>query len=268
MGTASKLRTTDAASETSPSRKVNTVGQTLAILRLLANTTSPIGVNAISRELNFAPSSCFRILKQLVEEGYAQLDSSTKHYSLGSATVMLARRSLDPTNTFSLVQPILTDFVQKSQTSVGFWRRIDRDRIVLAGFVEAPNPMRIHMSIGQRLPLFIGAVGRAFAAELGLSEAEIKQELAQLRWQIPPDADAYCRQVEACREKGYAMDEGNFSPGVVSVATVLTDTMGGLSYGISAIRIAGQHSNWEVDDVGRALVELRMKLGSTWLARR
>lgn len=248
--------------------KLNTVGQALALLRFLADATMPMGVNAISRQLNLAPSSCFRILKQLADEGYAQFDSRTKCYTLGSAAVLLARRSLDPSNTFSLILPSLTDFVARTQSSVGFWRRIDRDRIVLAGFVESPNPMRIHMSIGQRLPLYIGAVGRAFAAALGLSDDQIRYELAQLRWQIPPDTNEYCRQVQVCRQTGYAVDEGNFAPGVTTVATVLTDTMGGLSYGLSAIRIAGQISPSEISSIGGALVELRRELGSTWLAQR
>lgn len=268
MGTASELRMAESETAEASSQKVNTVGQTLALLRFLADATMPLGVNAISRELNFAPSSCFRILKQLAEEGYAQFDSRTKCYSLGSAAVMLARRSLDPANTFSLILPRLTDFVARTQASVGFWRRIDRDRIVLAGFVESPNPMRIHMSIGQRLPLYIGAVGRAFAAEMGLSEDEIRHELAELRWQIPPDTDEYCRQVHACRQRGYAVDEGNFAPGVTTVATVLKDTMGGLSFGLSAIRIGGQISIAEIGAIGDALVNLRRELGATWLAQR
>lgn len=266
MGTALKAAKDISETDTICVPKINTVGQTLALLRFLANTSAPIGVNAISRELNFAPSSCFRILKQLAEEGYAQFDARTKCYSLGSAAVLLARRSLDPSNTFSYILPSLTDFVARTQASVGFWRRIERNRIVLAGFVESPNLMRIHMSVGQRLPLFIGAVGRAFAAELGLTDEQIRQELTQLRWQLPPDYAEYCRQVDDCRSKGYAVDTGNFSPGVNTVATVLRDSMGALNFGLSAIRITGQIDAADVQKVGEELVELKRHLASTWLA--
>lgn len=268
METALELRLAESDLAAAPASKVNTVGQTLALLRFLADAQMPLGVNAISRELNFAPSSCFRILKQLAEEGYAQFDARTKCYSLGSSAVMLARRSLDPSNTFALILPSLTDFVTRTQASVGFWRRIDRDRIVLAGFVESPNPMRIHMSIGQRLPLFIGAVGRAFAAELGLTDDEIRSEQGKLRWQVAPDTTEYCREVKLCRRTGYAVDDGNFAPGVTTVACVLNDAMGGLNYGLSAIRIAGQTDPAKIRELGEALVSLKQELGSTWLALR
>lgn len=266
MGTALKVAKDSTVAAPAPASKINTVGQTLALLRFLANASAPMGVNAISRELNFAPSSCFRILKQLSEEGYAQFDARTKCYSLGSAAVMLARRSLDPSNTFSYILPSLTDFVARTQASVGFWRRIERNRIVLAGFVESPNLMRIHMSVGQRLPLFIGAVGRAFAAELGLTDEQISQELTVLRWQSAPEHAEYCRQVHDCRKTGYAVDTGNFAPGVNTVATVLKDSTGALNFGLSAIRITGRIDAADVQRVGEELVELKRHLSATWLA--
>lgn len=242
------------------SSKMSTVGQTIALLRFLANTPTPMGVNAISRELNVPASSCFRILKQLAEEGYAQFDRTTKCYSLGSAAVLLARRALDPANTFAVIQPSLARFVAEAQTSIGFWRRIDRKRIVLAGFIESPHPMRIHMSVGQRLPLFIGAVGRAFAGELGLSDADLDQEFSELRWQAPPDLAVYRQQVREYRRLGYAIDTGNFAPGVTTVATVFKDAMGEPTFGLSAILISGQVEDPQSHGIGRALVRLKAEI--------
>lgn len=247
------------ASDTPP-QKMSTVAQTIAMLRFLADMSAPMGVNAISRELDLPPSSCFRILKQLAEEGYAQFDQKTKCYSLGSGAVMLARRALDPANTFSLIQPSLAQFVAETQTSLGFWRRIDRNRIVLAGFLESPHPMRIHMSVGQRVPLFIGAVGRAFAGELRLSDDEIQQEFSQLRWQAPPAIEEYRRQVDEYSRVGYAIDTGNFAPGVTTVATILKNAMGEASFGLSAIHLSNQINSRKVEEVGKALVDLKQKL--------
>lgn len=241
-------------------QKLSTVAQTLAVLRYLANMAVPMGVNAISRELDLPPSSCFRILKQLAEEGYAHFDRRTKCYSLGSAAVMLARRALDPANTFSLIQPILEKFVADTETSLCFWRKIDRNRLVLAGFLESPQPMRIHMSVGQRVPLFIGAVGRAFAAEFNLSPDELRHEFLQLRWQDPPEMQEYLRQVEEYRRVGYAIDIGNFAPGVTTVATILKDAMDEPGFGLSAIHLSNQINRLKMEEVGRALVDMRERL--------
>jgi len=267
MGSASQLAAEEREVLSVPSQKTSTVGQTIALLRLLAKAPAPLGVNAISRELNFAPSSCFRILKQLTEAGFAQFDPRTKCYTLGVAAAMLGRRALDPANTFAMIRPELEAFTERTQTSMGFWRRIDRKRIILAGFVESPNPMRIHLSVGQRLPLFIGAVGRAFAAELGLSDAELQEEFSQLRWQSAPDLAEYIQQVREYRRTGYTIDPGHFAPGVTTVATVLRDAVGGRTFGLSAIRISGHMTDSEFHAIGGALVELKRQLTEGWLGR-
>lgn len=253
--------------DTAPPPKPNTIVQTLATLRFLASAAQPLGVNAIARELGMAPSSCFKILKHLYEEGFAEFDAETKRYSLGSAAVTLARRALDPGNVFALIRPSLVQFALANDVSVGFWRRIDRGRIVLAGFIESSNPMRIHMSVGQRLPLFIGAVGRAFAAELGLTELEIEQEFTRLRWRSPPSVVDYFREIAHYHENGYTVDIDNFSPGITTVATVLDDPQVGRGYGLSAIGLSGQTSAADVLRIGTALVDLKAELGNGWLSR-
>lgn len=243
-----------------PQAKLGTVGQTLAILRFLAATPRAVGVNAIARALGLAPSSCFKILKTLQDEDFAQFDPESKCYSLGSSAVILARRALDPGNIFAMIRPMLTRFAAEHDVSVGFWRRVQTDRLVLAGFIESSNPLRIHMSVGQRLPLFIGAIGRAFASELALSEQAIRKELAKLRWQAPPSETAYFEQVALCRQLGYAVDENNFAPGVTTIATVLEDGLGAAAYGLSAIRLSTQLPEAETRKIGTALVLLRQEL--------
>jgi DNA-binding IclR family transcriptional regulator len=253
--------------EHSSPQKTGAVGQTLRILRFLADEPVAMGVNAISRATGIVPSSCFRILKQLREAGFAQFDNQSKCYSLGSAAVMLARRALDPANIFSLIQPGLRQFAADNDTSVCFWRRIEGDRIVLAGFLESPNPLRIHMSVGQRLPLFIGAVGRAFAGELALTDEAVVQELSRLHWQSAPDPAEYLHQVAEYRRCGYAIDENNFATGVTSVATVLRDAMGEAGFGLSAIRLSGQGSADDAHRIGQKLIALKHGLGVNWFDR-
>lgn len=249
----------EAPSETAP-QKMGTVAQTIALLRFLADMRAPMGVNAIARELELPASSCFRILKQLAIEGFAQFDAGTKCYSLGGGAAVLARRALDPANIFSLIQPTLSRFVGEHRSSLGFWRRIDRKRIVLAGFIESAQPMRVHMSVGQRLPMFIGAVGRAFASELELGEHDIAAAFAELRWQAPPPLDVYKRQVAEYKRLGYAIDCDQFSPGVTTVATVLKDPSGRPTFGLSAINLSNQVDADQIKALGVALVDLKAQI--------
>ena len=50
-------------------REVPAVRKAVSILRLLSRTSEPMGVNAISKELDLVPSTCLHILRVLVAEG-------------------------------------------------------------------------------------------------------------------------------------------------------------------------------------------------------
>lgn len=254
--------------EEAPAKNSSSVSATLAILRLLASCGRPVGVNTIARDLSLAPSSCFKILKQLERADFVDFDARTKCYTLGGGAIELARRALDPMHVFSLVRPRLEQVAEKLAIAIGFWRGISRRRIVLAGFVEGSNPMRIHMSVGQRLPMLMGAVGRAIAAKLELSDAELRAEFALLRWQSPPDFEQYVAHVLQARRRGFAVDRDNFASGVTSVAVAIHDAVGGVTYGMSGIMFSGQCDEESIARVGVELVDLAEWASSRLIAEK
>jgi DNA-binding IclR family transcriptional regulator len=233
-----------------PPDKLGIVGATVAILRLLASRRRPLGVNTIARDLSLAPSSCYKILKQLQSADFVDFDARTKCYSLGVGVIGLARQALDPIRAFSIVRPRLEDIADRRAIAIGFWRRTSGSRIVLAGFVEGSSLLRIHMSVGQRLPMLMGAVGRAIAARLDLGDVELRREFGRLRWQSAPPFEQYAAQVDEARKRGFAVDRDNFASGVTSVAVAVDD------YGMSGIMLSGQCDERFIDAVGAELVEV------------
>jgi DNA-binding IclR family transcriptional regulator len=253
--------------EAPPPEKAGSVAATVALLRLLGSSGRPLGVNAIARDLSLAPSSCFKILKQLQRYDFVDFDVLTKCYTLGSGAIELARRALDPTQAFSLVRERLEQVAESGALAIGFWRAIRQSRLMLAGFVEGSTPMRIHMSVGQRVPMLVGAVGRAAAAKLQFSEAKLRTEFAQLRWQAAPDFNAYVAQVHEARRCGYAVDRDNFAAGVTTVAVAIPSADGAVSYGISGIMFSGRCDEPMIAKIGADLVEVADWAASRLVAR-
>ena len=235
----------------------------MAILRLLSEVESPLGVNAIARELSLAPSSCFKILKALQTEDFVEFDTRTKSYSLGSGAITVARRALDPVRAFNTVRTRLEEIAQTYGIAIGLWRVVRNSRMVLIGFAEGASQMRIHMSIGQRVPALVGAIGRANAALLDLPRDELEREFEGLRWQTPLSFSDYLTQVEQAKQLGYGLDEGNFSPGVTTVAVPIIDETGAIRYGISGIMFSGQHRPDTVHKIAEELID-----AADWASRR
>jgi DNA-binding IclR family transcriptional regulator len=239
-----------------PVSQSGVIASAIAVLKLLANTEAPVGVNAISRQLALAPSSCFKILKQLQAEELVEFNADTKAYTLGSGTLLLAKRALDPRQAFPTIRPRLELVASETGASIGFWRRVPRGRIVLTGFVEGSTSMRIHMSVGQRLPMLMGSIGREFAAKLNLPESTIRERFDKLRWQTPLSCDEYLKQVETARRRGYSVDRGNYANAVTSVAAAIENRHGGEArYGITGMMFSAQHTEVSIARLGEKLKE-------------
>jgi DNA-binding IclR family transcriptional regulator len=239
------------------------VASIAAILRLLAVADEPLGVNAIARAVSMAPSSCFKMMKALVAQDFAAIDEHSKRYSLGSGAVAVAQRALDPSQAYVIVRPRLEESAQTHSIAIGLWRILPRSRMALIGFAEGESQMRIHMAIGQRLPMYVGAVGRAIAAQRNPSHHELKENFDKLRWAAPLSFREYAAQVEQAKRLGYGVDTGYFASGVSTVAVAIKDSLGEIRYGLSGIMFSGQHSHKTMDKIGRQMIEL-----SQWVAGR
>src|SRR6266403_2094221 len=104
-----------------PPVKSGAVRSAMAVLRLLADTDRPLGVNAIARELSIAPSSCFKILKALLVDDFVEIDAKTKSYSVGAGAISIARRALDPSQAFATVRSRLEETAQAHAIAIGLW---------------------------------------------------------------------------------------------------------------------------------------------------
>ncbi|MBM0204693.1 helix-turn-helix domain-containing protein [Micromonospora sp. STR1s_5] len=75
-------------------RAVPAVTRAASILRVLARSEAPLGVQAIARELKLVPSTCLHILRALVAEELVAFDPDTKRYRLDVGILSLARHLL------------------------------------------------------------------------------------------------------------------------------------------------------------------------------
>jgi DNA-binding IclR family transcriptional regulator len=235
--------------------RVGSVSATISILRLLASGEPPLGVNAIARRLKLTPSSCFNILKTMADEDFVHFDPVTKAYSLGGGVIAIARRALDPGSAFELIRARAEEFAQRRSVTIGLWR-VERRRIVLVGYVPGATTMRIHLTVGQRLPLLMGAVGRCIAAVERLDDEALARGFAELRWQDPLPLAAYRAEVEETRRNGWGLDEGHFIRGVTTLAAPVLDATGSVSSCISATMFSGQYPPEAFPEVAEELRQI------------
>lgn len=229
---------------------VPSVVHALNILRHLAATDAALGVSAIARAVQVSPSSCFNLLKTLAAEGMVAFDPIGKTYRLGSGVEALARSR--PDDPVQRLAPGMAAMAAAHGTACGLWRVTPAGRLALVHFADGETATRIHMTVGQRLPMFIGAMGRCVAAHSDLDREALAQAFATLRWARAPSFARYCREVAQARRRGWALDDGDYLHGVTTVAAPVLDASGAVRYCVANTLFQGQSDEAGLRRLGEA----------------
>lgn len=225
-----------------PEKLVGALSSGLKILRHLASAPAPLGVTRVAKDLGLNASTCYNLLKTLVHERLVTFDESTKTYSVGLGLVEMSKGALEKASYVRMMRHHLQELALRHSTTTTLWQRTSGERVVLVDLAESNSTMRIHLSIGQRLPMYIAALGRVMAAHANLSTAELRSKLSQLRWEDGPGFETYMREVEQARQNGYAVDQGNYVRGVVTVSSPILDSQQRPLMAMSAVGFATQFS--------------------------
>ncbi|MGD9861885.1 MAG: IclR family transcriptional regulator [Pseudodonghicola sp.] len=242
--------------DTTPEKLVGALVNGLAILRYLQKTRGGVGVTQVARDLNLNPSTCFNLLRTLVHEGLASFDQTTKTYTLSMGVVSLAQGALDRENHIRVLHPELQRLALKFGVAMNLWQVVGEDRVLLVDRTEPTSTVQISMRIGQRLPMFVGALGRCLAAQSDLPRSKMERRFNKIRLARPIDFETWYDEVQKVREAGFAVDRGHFSLGITTVAVGIPDANMQPFLAISAIGISEQIDDAKLEALSQDMLTL------------
>ncbi len=197
-------------------------------------------LKSISQELGMVTSTCLHILRVLVDEGLVKVDAGSKRYGLGVGMLALARSVIESSPFPTLVQPVLDRLSGTwNVTAIGV-EVTGIDHMVVLALSSSRAPFRLHVDVGSRFPALISATGRPVAAFTELAGDEIERRFKSLRWEQPPDLDAWRKEVQVVRRTGFSIDRGNYISGVVVIAAPVFDGHGRMTHSLVAAGVANQ----------------------------
>jgi DNA-binding IclR family transcriptional regulator len=232
---------------------VGALSSGLAVLRYLASMPMPVGVTRVARDLELNSSTCFNLLKTLVHEGLVTFDERTKTYTISIGLVELAKGALDQASFARLLRPQLEGIAQQHEVTATLWQRTRNERVVLVDLADNPAAIRAHMTIGQRLPMYLAALGRCMAAYSDLSVDELRSRVESFRWENAPSFEEYYAEVQDVKERGYAVDNGNYVKGVTTVSAPVIDANKHAVMAISAVGFSAQLNRAAIRALGEDL---------------
>ena len=211
------MATTDQRSELT----LSTLDKGLTILEALAATDAPQGLTLteLARQLGMHRTTLFRFLATLRARGYVDRDPVTDRYRLGLQVVTLAGQLLNRLDIRVLARDALQALCDRTQELVHL-AVLDHGEVVTIERIEGKQPLGLQTGIGARRPAYCTASGKAILAYL--EEAELAPILAAGLPRLTPRTlttiDAMQRELEATRQRGYAIDDEERIEGVRCVA--------------------------------------------------
>jgi DNA-binding IclR family transcriptional regulator len=243
-------------------RPVPAVTRSIAILRLLGASPSPLGVKAIADQLDLVPSTCLHILRVLVDEELLKVDPATKRYSLGPGMLALARSALKSGGFNDVVQPYLDDISVKFGVTVMGVEARGLKHMVVKSLAASELPISLHVELGSQFPALISATGRCVAAFGNFSTDELRSGFDSLRWQNPLSFDAWLKEVNTTRKRGFGVDRGNYIAGVTVIAVPILDSKQHMAFGLAAVGLTDHLNTSRVGMLATELVDAATELAS------
>jgi DNA-binding IclR family transcriptional regulator len=246
-------------------REVPAVTRAVTILKYLASVDAPVGVVQLANALKIIPSTCLHILRVLSSDGLVSFQSATKKYQLGAGILALARAFENKDAFVQAVRPHLESISEQHHCTTVAVEPSGEDHFIVVSTASVNVGMSVTVTVGTRVPAMISATGRCLAAFGTWTVAELKAKFVKLRWQNPPRFEAWYREVEETKRRGYATDIGNYIRGITVIAAPIFDDENSIIGALVTVQLSDQMTPATIKtraaELHRAAARVGMELG-------
>ncbi|SDY76662.1 transcriptional regulator, IclR family [Geodermatophilus africanus] len=203
--------------------------QALAVLQTMARHPGPVPAAALARDLDLPRSTTYHLLAELMAAGFVVHLPEERRYGLGVSAFELGSAYLRQEPLARLARPVLGRLVD----AVGCTAHLAvlHGREVLYVVEErAPGRPPLVTDVGVRLPAQLTASGRAVLAHLPAIQVRAlfpdPSAFVERHGTGPTSLSALRRVLSEVRQRGYATEDGQVTPGFASVAAAVFDHSG------------------------------------------
>jgi len=247
---------------------IQSVDRAARILRALAAGSGRLGVSELSDRLGLAKGTVHGLLRTLHDHGLVEQDPDSDKYQLGPQLLQLSNRYLDlnELRTRSLAWSELLASRAGEAVRVGVPHG---NGVLVVHHVFRPDTSLQILEVGAVLPMHATALGKAVLAYLAEPERNdvLDAGLPKLTGRTVSTLPALERELDAVRERGYAVEREEAVLGEVGIAAPIfgrTGTViGGIGIAGPSERLNGRaRENKAATVVGEAARSISRDLGA------
>lgn len=237
--------------------------RTLRVLRFLASQPDPVPLDRILRACDLPRSTAYHLLNAMIDEGFVVHLSEDRRYGLGVAAFEVGSGYSRQEPLQRISRRLLAQLVDRTQQSAHLAVLHGRDVLYVVE-ERAPGRPPLVTDVGVRLPAHLTASGRAILAALPAAQVRAlypdRGAFVDRHDKGPSSPSALRSLLSETRQRGYATENGEVTPGMASVAAAVRDHNGHPVAGV-AVTYADDVVVDTVTAVRRTAAALTRRLG-------
>lgn len=224
----------------------------LALLEALAATEGGATLTGIVERLSLPAPTAHRLLATLEQAGYVQQGPGGE-WLVGVRAFRVGSAFLDHRNLVVGAYPHLKRLMQQSGETTNL-AVVDDGEAVFVEQVQCSELMRMSTKLGARAPLHASGVGKAMLAAMpgrAVDAALARRGLARHTARTVTSREGLALELDAIRERGYAIDDEEHADGLRCVAAPIWDENGEPWAAISLAGPTSRITPERIDALGR-----------------
>ncbi|HJR39740.1 MAG TPA: IclR family transcriptional regulator [Nocardioidaceae bacterium] len=210
--------------------------RTLRVLRFLATQPDPVTLDRLARAVGLPRSTAYHLLAAMIEEGFVVHLAEEHRYGLGVAAFEVGSGYSRQEPLQRIARRYLAGLVDTVGQSAHLAVLHGRDVLYVLE-ERAPGRPPLVTDVGVRLPAHLTASGRAILAALPHNQVRAlypdRSAFVDRHGIGPTSLSALRSLLVETRQRGYAMENGEITPGFASVAAVVLDHNGHPAAGVA-----------------------------------
>jgi len=199
-------------------RALSSVTNAFSVLAYLVDA-GEAGVSEIARHVGVTVGTAHRLVGTLVATGFAEQNPANRKYRPSRNLVALAQKVQTTLSAREIAHQRLEELVRRVNET-GNLAILSADQVLYVDKVTSEQPFGIEARVGSRLPAYCTALGKVLVAHLDADGRAhyLKTLRKRDRSRATPALAAFRAELDEVRERGFALDHGEYLPDVYCAA--------------------------------------------------
>jgi IclR family acetate operon transcriptional repressor len=238
------------------SQSVRAVERALDILLCFSKDKPTLSLTEIADQVGMHKSTIHRLLATLESKRFITRDKTTGSYQLGFLFIEFASIMLHGLDVQHWALPYLQQLSLRSGETVDL-AILNNDHVVYLQVVESSQRIKIAAAVGEQLPAYCTATGKAFLAYLPEDQVRtiLSRGMTKYTEHTVASAEELFNSFREIRSRGFAISQQEYEKDINAVAAPIMDATG---LPIAVIAIVGPSYRMSQDrmlELGQIILE-------------